>query len=92
MPTDLSPALRDAVEVMARGMCAREDFDPDVVTPEGPMWENWTPDATAALRALIEAGFVVERWRPIEEAHEGPTNIRPDLARWRLPQRHSQVG
>ena len=74
--------------MMARGMCAREAFDPDVVTPEGPMWENWTPDATAALCALLAGGWSVLPPEPIvssgtlDPATKREWDIQGQLGQW----------
>ncbi|MDR3533983.1 MAG: hypothetical protein P4L90_25885 [Rhodopila sp.] len=54
--TDLSPALREAVEVMAAGI-------DEMLTTPGAVPEGSVADicATAALHALIEAGWTVQR-------------------------------
>ena len=75
MSTDLSPALREAVEVMARALCKCEGVDPDVIRGwiDGGMeqevkgWKQWEPDATAALRALVEAGWSVAPPEPFKD-------------------------
>ena len=67
MPTDLSPALREAVEVIARAM----NTDPGPVTYHR---------ATAALRALVEAGWSVQRGPIAEIAAERRRQV--DVEGW----------
>ena len=56
---------RAAVEVMARGVAA----EPSVATDK---------IATAALRALLDAGWSVSRWQPIE-TWDGEDGVEVDL-------------
>jgi Xaa-Pro aminopeptidase len=57
MPTDLSPALREAVEVMAEALN-------DTIRPGEFTCRDL---ATAALRALIEAGWGLSPPEPFKD-------------------------
>lgn len=77
---------RAAVEVMAKGILdawRKEDPNLQVLGPPGPVWVDAGPEsavdldvfATAALRALREAGFWIARWEPIETAPTDGTRV-----------------
>ena len=73
MADDLTPAHRAAVEVMARAMRQSVTAEP---IPENTLASAVVRSAaTAALRALIEAGFWVSRWEPIEAAPKDGTEV-----------------
>ena len=73
MADDLTPAHRAAVEVMARAMRQSVTAEP---IPENTLASAVVRSAaTAALRALIEAGFWVSRWEPIETAPKDGTEV-----------------
>jgi len=55
---------RAAIEAMARALCRR-------ATGAEGAWAEWALHASVALAALRDAGFWVERWRPIGEAPKG---------------------
>ena len=77
MADDLTPAHRAAVEVMAKAMRQNVTAEP---IPESTLASAVVRGAaTAALRALIEAGFWVARWEPIETAPKDDVLVsRPD--------------
>ena len=73
MADDLTPAHRAAVEVMAKAMRQNVTAEP---IPESTLASAVVRGAaTAALRALIEAGFWVARWEPIETAPKDGTRM-----------------
>ena len=59
---------RAAVECMARGVAADMGFR----QPTVGLLRGLKIDATAALGALLDAGWHVARWRPIAEAEKDP--------------------
>ena len=73
MADDLTPAHRAAVEVMAKAMRQNVTAEP---IPESTLASAVVRGAaTAALRALVEAGWWVARWEPIETAPDDGTQF-----------------
>ncbi len=73
MPTDLPPDLRAAVEMMAEAtwksrMKRLGSIVPDSTLDRAPreMWQTDVPDISAALRALVNAGFMVAKREPTQ--------------------------
>lgn len=63
--------MKDAVEIVARAICAADGINPDKqISPlVGDLaWHAWQTNATAALRALEAAGYTL---LPPEEPVEG---------------------
>lgn len=75
MPNDpLPPNLCEAVEIVAEAYLksTRPDVDWDYIKrADTPLFKQEIVNATAALRALLDQGFVVQRdgsgWQPIDE-------------------------